>query len=72
MPNWVRIYNVRTNEVICSGDEIFLETNDPDRQPLPDWRILDMQWILQRVTAMSGAAEPHDDFYEDDDAKWES
>jgi hypothetical protein len=60
------MYNVKTDKKICSGDEICLETSDPDRLPLPDWRLLDMQWILQRITAMSGAAERHDDFYEDD------
>jgi hypothetical protein len=26
-----------------------------------------MQWYLHRVTAMSGAAEPQDDFHGDDD-----
>jgi len=69
-PNRVKLLNIKTNRIICSGDEIFLETSDPDRLPLPDWRILDMQWILQQVAAMSGAAELHDDFYEDDDDKW--
>ena len=67
----VKLYDVRTDKKICSGDEIFLETNDPERLPLPDWRLLDMQWILHRVAAMSGAAEPRDGFDEDDDDDWE-
>ena len=63
------MYNVLTDKKIRSGDEICLETNDPDRLSLPDWRLLEMQWILHPVTALSGAAEPRDDF-EDDDDDW--
>jgi hypothetical protein len=51
---------------ICSGDEISLTTDDPVSQPLPDLRLLEMQWFLHRVTAMSGAAEPQDDFHDKD------
>ena len=64
------LLNVRTSGKICSGDEIWLETEDPESLPLPDWRLLEMQWFLNRVTAMSGAAEPRDDLDEDDDG-WE-
>jgi hypothetical protein len=69
-PRGLKMWNVQTEKKICSGDEICLETNDPERLPLPDWRLLDMQWILHRVAAMSGAAEPRDDLDEDDD-DWE-
>jgi hypothetical protein len=57
--------------MIRSGDEIYLETNDPEGLPLPDWRILDMQWILHRVTALSAAAEPRDDFNKEGDDDWD-
>ena len=60
-----------TNKRIHSGDEIYLETSDPKRLPLPDLRLLEMQWILHRVTALSGAAEPRDDFGEDTDDDWD-
>jgi hypothetical protein len=63
----VGLWNLYTNKQIRSGDEIYLETDDPERLPLPDLRILEMQWILHRVTALSGAAEPRDDFGEDAD-----
>jgi hypothetical protein len=43
---------------ICSGYEISLKTDGPVSRPLPDFRLLEMQWYLHRVTAMSGAAEP--------------
>jgi hypothetical protein len=52
---------------IRSGYEISLKTDDPVSLPLPDIRLLEMQWFLHRVTAMSGAAEPQDNFHDDDD-----
>ena len=66
----IGLWNFHTDKRIRSGDEIYLETNDPERLPLPDLRILEMQWILHRVTALSGAAEPRDDFGEDADDDW--
>ncbi|KAF2184433.1 hypothetical protein K469DRAFT_709182, partial [Zopfia rhizophila CBS 207.26] len=67
-PNLARLINHETCEMISSGCEISLETDDPVSRPLPDFRILEMQWFLHRVTAMSGAAEPQDDFHDDDDS----
>ena len=66
-PNLARLFNHETRQEICFGDEISLETDDPILRPLPDFRLLEMQWFLHRVTAMSGAAEPQDDFYRDSD-----
>jgi hypothetical protein len=52
---------------IESGDTFTLTTDDPEIRPLPSWELLDMQWVLQRLTAMSGAAETPDvDLYDDD------
>ena len=59
-PNVTKLFNVQTNEIICSGDQISLETDDPVAHPLPDLSLLDMQWVLHRVTAWSAAAEPQD------------
>jgi hypothetical protein len=39
---------------IRSGDMFTLTTDDPDKKPLPSFRLLELQWILQRITAMSG------------------
>jgi len=58
--------NAKTEKKICSGDEFFLETNDPDRLSLPDWRLLGDAVDSDRVRAMSEAAELHYDFYKDD------
>jgi HNH endonuclease len=63
----VGLHNNNTDKRIRSGDEICLETKDPERLPLPDVRILEMQWMLHRVAALSGAAEPRDDFGEETD-----
>jgi HNH endonuclease len=65
-PNLARLFNHETITQICSGDEISLETDDPVSRPLPNFRLLEMQWFLHRVTAMSGAAEPQDDYYDED------
>jgi hypothetical protein len=69
-PNVVKMWNVQTEKKIYSRDEICLETSDPERLPLPDWRLLEMQWTLNRVAAMSGAAGLPDEF-EDSDDDWE-
>ena len=41
---------------VRSGDMIVLTTDDPASRPLPDTTLLEMQWILNRVTALRGAA----------------
>ena len=51
-----------------SGDIFTLTTDDPGSRPLPSLELLEMQWILQRITAMSGAAgTPELDWNDDDD-----
>jgi hypothetical protein len=66
-PNFIGLFNFETRTEIRSGCEISLKTDDPVSRPLPDFSLLEMQWFLHRVTAMSGAAEPQDDFHNDDD-----
>jgi len=60
------LFNHETRRVISSGDEISLETDDPVNKPLPSLKLLEMQWFLHRVAAMSAATEPQDDFHDDD------
>ncbi|OCK75020.1 hypothetical protein K432DRAFT_270491, partial [Lepidopterella palustris CBS 459.81] len=66
-PNSTMLFNHETGEKICSGHALSLTTDDPVTQPLPDRRLLEMQWFLHRVTAISGAAEPWDNFRDDSD-----
>lgn len=54
------LHNVRTGEPIRSGDVITLRTHDSITRPPPDIRIIEMQWFLNRVTALRGAAEPRE------------
>ena len=63
----IRLFHFLTGRPICSGDTFSLTTDDPVMHPLPDYGLLEMQWILQRLAAMSGAAEIYDDFDNDDD-----
>jgi len=65
-PNKAKLYNHETDDKICSGDELCLETHDPKKFPLPSLELLDMQWILNRLVAIRGAAEADDDGYDDD------
>jgi hypothetical protein len=60
-PNLSKLWDHETEMKIHSGHEICLTTDDPELRPLPDCRLLEMQWILHRITAMSGAAEAPDD-----------
>jgi hypothetical protein len=66
-PNVTKLFNVLTEKKICSGYEISLETDDPVAYPLPDLSLLEMQWFLNRVAAMSGAVGPQDIFGDDSD-----
>ncbi|GAQ10075.1 hypothetical protein ALT_7396 [Aspergillus lentulus] len=64
----VGLHNIRDDKPLLSGDPITLETPDPINYPLPDFRILELQWILNRVLALRGGAEPKDlEEYESDE-----
>ncbi|KAM0177749.1 hypothetical protein ACHAPF_004011 [Botrytis cinerea] len=43
--------------LIRSGDYFTLQTDDPESKPLPSFALLELQWFLQRVTGMAGAAD---------------
>lgn len=59
-----------THELIKSGCVIKMTTPDPEKLPLPSFEVLEIQWYLHRVAAISGAAdfvEDSDDDNDDDD-----
>jgi hypothetical protein len=68
-----RVENDRSILRICSGETFTFTTKDPQNLPLPSLELLEMQWILQRLVGMSGAAgwpsldEIDDDTVDDDD-----
>ena len=69
-PCYARLWNHETTDLIQSGTELRFETEDPENLPLPKYELLEMQWFLNRVVAMSGAADIEDDYDNDDDGGW--
>jgi hypothetical protein len=62
------LHNRRSSEdgssqyhLIKSGDLFELKTDDPEARPLPSIALLEMQWFLQRVMGMAGAADELED-----------
>jgi hypothetical protein len=51
---------------ICSGELFTFTTEDPENLPLPSVELLEMQWFLQRLVGMCGAAR-WPSFDDDDD-----
>ncbi|KAL1884945.1 hypothetical protein Plec18167_001602 [Paecilomyces lecythidis] len=56
-----KLFNLATEEKIQSGDVLTFHTTDPVNLPLPSIKLLQLQWTLHRVLAMSGAADALDD-----------
>ncbi|PGH03521.1 hypothetical protein AJ79_07356 [Helicocarpus griseus UAMH5409] len=64
----VKLFNVQTDQKLSCGDRIVMDTADPEDLPLPNFALLDLQWVLQRLVALHGGAEPLDlPFHDDDD-----
>ena len=60
---------------IRSGETFTFTTEDPENLPLPSLQLLEMQWVLQRLVGMSGAAgwpslDEIDDDSVDNDDNW--
>ncbi|KAK2783721.1 hypothetical protein FQN53_008987 [Emmonsiellopsis sp. PD_33] len=52
-----KISSSEDGHIINSGEVIELTTSNPETLPLPSWDLLELQWILQRLTALKGAAD---------------
>lgn len=50
---------------LVSGQRFTMTTDDPVNKPLPDPGLLELQWHLQRILAMSGAAGWKEDEFDD-------
>jgi hypothetical protein len=55
-----------TENLIRSGHVIRMTTEDPETKPLPSFELLRMQWVLNRVAAMAGAADETDEELDED------
>src|SRR4051794_37310728 len=66
--NWLtRLENDGSTPRIRSGERFTFTTKDPQNLPLPSLELLEMQWVLQRLVGMCGAAEwPSLDLDDDD------
>src|SRR5947209_1019623 len=53
---------------IRSGETFTFTTEDPENLPLPSLQLLEMQWVLQRLVGMSGAAGWPSLNWDDDDS----
>ena len=51
----VGLWDVRTDQRIRSVHMLDISTDDPEKLPLPDLRLLGVQWVLNRI---SGAGSP--------------
>ncbi|KAG4437631.1 hypothetical protein IFR05_006892 [Cadophora sp. M221] len=54
---WREVEGDENARAIRSGDYFTLHTDDPDTKPLPSFKLLELQWFLQRVVGMAGAAD---------------
>jgi hypothetical protein len=62
----IAICNAQDRHFIKSGEVIELTTSDPETLPLPNWDLLEIQWVLQRLTALRGAADVPDTVLDDE------
>ncbi|KKZ60613.1 hypothetical protein EMCG_04714 [[Emmonsia] crescens] len=53
----IKICNAKDGHIIKSGEVIKLTKSDPEQHPLPTWDMLELQWIMQRLTALKGPAD---------------
>ncbi|GMF86660.1 unnamed protein product [Aspergillus oryzae] len=58
---FAKLFKLVTEEKIRSGDILTFYTTDPVKLPLPSVKLLQLQWTLHRVLAMSGAADASDE-----------
>lgn len=60
-------YRLPGDPRIKSGDLFVIKTDNPEARPLPSAALLEIQWFLQRVAGMAGAADVEEDIEEPDD-----
>ncbi|GAA83564.1 hypothetical protein AKAW_01679 [Aspergillus luchuensis IFO 4308] len=65
-----KLFNINTEKALRSGDVLTFKTDDPVGHPLPSMELLNMQWALHRVLALSGAADATDEELDPPDPDW--
>ncbi|KAL3456591.1 hypothetical protein BJX64DRAFT_38545 [Aspergillus heterothallicus] len=61
-----RLVDCPTKICLESGDKLVFTTEDPETLPLPSMELLELQWILNRLVSLSGAADVPDDVLDPD------
>jgi hypothetical protein len=69
--NPVSLFRTEDGRRIQSGDIFRIQTDDPTNKPLPSYKLLELQWFLQRIQGMAGAAEVFDWSSYDSDSEYE-
>ncbi|KAG2017031.1 hypothetical protein GB937_005935 [Aspergillus fischeri] len=64
-----KLFNIDEDKALLSGDVLTFKTDDPVGHPLPSVELLNMQWALHRVLALSGAADATDEDLDPDSDK---
>ncbi|KAF4631716.1 hypothetical protein G7Y89_g6415 [Cudoniella acicularis] len=67
--NGIRLADLRGPQdfrLLKSGDIFEIKTDDAEVRPLPSFKLLEMQWFLQRVIGMAGAADVEEDIGEEE------
>ncbi|OJD11559.1 hypothetical protein AJ78_07694 [Emergomyces pasteurianus Ep9510] len=67
----IQVCNARDEHLIKSGEIIELTTTDPANKPLPDWDLLELQWVMQRLTALREAADIPDSVHSESEKNFE-
>lgn len=62
-----RFVDCESLKLISSGDTLTFTTTDSEKFPLPSIALLEMQWLLNRLVAISGAANVSDEELDPDD-----
>ncbi|KAL1884895.1 hypothetical protein Plec18167_001551 [Paecilomyces lecythidis] len=62
-----KLWNGDRDKRIISGDIITITTENPETHPLPSFKLIQMQWVLNRGIALSGAADVTDEELEGED-----
>lgn len=65
-PGNLAVVNYEKGVFLVSGDKFTLRTHNKHTHPLPSWELLMMQWNIQRIAGLRGAAELFDDDEEDE------
>jgi hypothetical protein len=55
--NKTSIFHQDSGQRIKSGDYSKIQTDDPDKKPLPSFELIELQWFLQHIQGMAGAAD---------------